>query len=249
MASSELQNLFRVALDLPLKQTFTYAAPKEFNGQIKPGHRVLVSFRNRRATGYVLQNDSAEPKGEIKEIIAILDQEPLFPPGLIPFFKWLADYYLYPIGRLIQSALPGGLNEKSYPVGLITSNGLEAIKSGRISSQEHHYLEWVKQHQSKRLPPPLETAYRCQKKGWIQIESRTTKRKTGPLKKKVVQVLDQKVLKAVLKDQPDSLRAKNEIPFLEAIYQHHKQPLNEISSLFSNGNSAAERDFFPFFKR
>jgi len=234
--NNEQQNLFRVALDLPLKQTFTYSVPKGLNGLVKPGHRVLVSFRNRRATGYVLQKEVVEPKGEIKEIIEILDQEPLFPPGLIPFFKWLADYYLYPLGRLIQSALPGGLNERSYPVGLITSNGLEALKTGRITSQERFCLEWVKEHQGKRLPPPLETAYRCQKKGWIHIKSRTTKRKTGPLKKKYVQALDLQRLETILKDQPDSLGAKNEIRFLQIIYNNGKKPLSEISSLFTNGH-------------
>ena len=59
---------------------------------------------------------------ELKEILDVLDPEPLFPESLVPFLEWMARYYIHPIGQVIQSALPGGLNIKSYKTALLTRN-------------------------------------------------------------------------------------------------------------------------------
>jgi len=231
----EDQNLLSVALDLPLKQVFTYSVSGELKGRIRLGHRVLVPFRHRKVTGYVLGKESDGLKGETKDIIEILDREPLFPDSLIPFFQWLADYYLHPVGRLIQSALPGGLNERSYPVGRMTEKGLRVLRTGKIDSRERHCLSWVEENPGKRLFPPLDIAYRCQKKGWLHIESRTSKRKAGPLKRKYVRILNVRDLEAILREKPDSFKASNEFHFLEMVHHRKKIPLREISSFFSNG--------------
>ena len=71
------QNLFLIALDLPLKQPFTYAAPPELAGRIKTGHRVLAPFRHKKVTGYVLGPDEAGPGGEIREILDLVLPETL----------------------------------------------------------------------------------------------------------------------------------------------------------------------------
>ncbi|MDH4320999.1 MAG: primosomal protein N', partial [Desulfobulbaceae bacterium] len=53
----------------------------------------------------------------------LLDPEPLFPAAMIPFFRWLADYYLHPIGEVIKGALPGGLTTESGRTVTITDAG------------------------------------------------------------------------------------------------------------------------------
>ena len=42
---------------------------------------------------------------------------------MIPFFEWIADYYLYPLGQVIQSALPGGLTRKDVTRYALTPAG------------------------------------------------------------------------------------------------------------------------------
>ena len=46
------------------------------------------------AVGYLLALGEGEPEG-LKEVQAVLDEAPLFPPELVPFLVRAADYYSY----------------------------------------------------------------------------------------------------------------------------------------------------------
>ena len=127
---------------------------------------MLVPFQNRKVTGYIIEKGPDNKEKDLKEILEVLDPEPLFHHNLVPFFKWMAGYYLYPIGRLIQSGLPGGLNVSSFKTGCLTEKGLAVLKSLRDHSDERKLLSWVKEHPGKRLPYPLHMAHTFHKKGW-----------------------------------------------------------------------------------
>ncbi len=100
-----------VAVPFPVYSTYTYAVPGDVWPMVAAGKRVLVPFGNRRVAGYVLGEDTRENSGhEIKEILDVLDDQPIFPATMIPFLRWLADYYVHPIGEVICEALPGGIN-------------------------------------------------------------------------------------------------------------------------------------------
>jgi len=109
-----------VALAAPLRETYHYLVPEPLAGQAAVGHRVLVPLRQRRVTGYILSFPEPGPKSppepspeapefKLKPIEALLDPMPLFPPQMVPLFRWLAAYYFHPIGQAIKSALPPGL--------------------------------------------------------------------------------------------------------------------------------------------
>ncbi len=70
------------------------------------GKRVLVPFGRRSITGYILGADTGTDHKEVKDVLDILDEHPLFPASMIPFFKWTADYYMHPVGDVITCALP-----------------------------------------------------------------------------------------------------------------------------------------------
>ncbi len=101
--------LYEVAVAAPLPGPLTYSHVES----LPIGIRVLVPLGNRLLVGTVLAELSTETcasfSGEIKPIAECLDQEPLFPPALIPFFRWMADYYHHPLGETIRTALPSGL--------------------------------------------------------------------------------------------------------------------------------------------
>ena len=99
-----------VAVALPVYNTYTYAVPESLSPFAAVGKRVLVPFRRRRVTGYILDISGKTDLKEIKLILDVLDDEPLFSSSMIPFFRWIADYYIHPIGDVIKCALPGGLN-------------------------------------------------------------------------------------------------------------------------------------------
>ena len=97
-----------VAIALPIYNTFTYSVPEDLADFTSVGKRVLVPFRNRRVTGYILDTCANVDQREIKSIIDVLDEKPLFPSTMIPFFRWIAEYYFHPMGDVINCALPGG---------------------------------------------------------------------------------------------------------------------------------------------
>lgn len=99
-----------ILLPLPLSQPFTYAIPHHLRDRVEVGSRVLVPFKSREQTGLIvsLKGQPAD-KGEIKDIIDVLDPYPIFDAHMLEFTRWIAAYYLCPWGTVLRSALPVGL--------------------------------------------------------------------------------------------------------------------------------------------
>jgi primosomal protein N' (replication factor Y) (superfamily II helicase) len=116
-----------VAVAAPLKQTLSYlSADTPFPDETIIGKRVLVPLGGRRVTGYVLGIlPDEEVSYALKPILEILDRNPLFHANLIPFFRWVARYYHFPIGEVIKTALPGGLTSGSEKQVVLTDTGRE----------------------------------------------------------------------------------------------------------------------------
>jgi primosomal protein N' (replication factor Y) len=108
-----------VAVAAPLDQSLTYDLDEGLllaaTGNGDPvGLRVMVPLGRRSVTGYVLAVcEPAELAYTVRRIGRILDRMPLFPAGMLPFFRWAASYYHYPLGLVIKAALPAGLAPKS----------------------------------------------------------------------------------------------------------------------------------------
>ena len=99
-------DLVEVAVTLPLWQTLTYRVPKEFTEVARVGAPVLVPVSRRRVLGYLLGPAQDVPDVAIREIAALVDPAPRFGPELIPFFRWLAEYYQHPLGEVFKIAVP-----------------------------------------------------------------------------------------------------------------------------------------------
>ncbi len=232
--TDEHRPYLRVAVVLPVRETFFYAVPDDLLPQAETGRRVLVPFKNRQVIGYILEKRQRDQEEGLKQILEVLDEEPLFTQGLVPFFQWMSEYYLYPIGRFIQSALPGGLNARPFKTGQITEKGLRALKRLPGNSKEGSLLLWTKENPGKRLASPLDLAYTLQKKGWLSIESRTGKRGVGPLMRKFVKAKKGLDFQSLLEKDESSVRATNESEFLEAVFNSEGILLKELSAKFSN---------------
>jgi primosomal protein N' (replication factor Y) (superfamily II helicase) len=103
-------DLIEVAVALPVYPTYTYRVPPALLPSVSVGVRVLVPFGRQRVTGYVLKTGCRPPEAPLKNAAAVLDDQPVFPLQLLTFFKWLADYYIHPLGEVLQTALPTGIN-------------------------------------------------------------------------------------------------------------------------------------------
>jgi primosomal protein N' (replication factor Y) len=98
-----------VALPVPLRTAFTYAAPRSASVAPAVGTRVLVPFRNRAMVGLVLEHAAAAREKEgscVREIAEVLDAEPALTPALVALGRWVASYYLAPVGEVFRAMLP-----------------------------------------------------------------------------------------------------------------------------------------------
>ena len=129
-----------VAVALPVFQTFTYGVPENISDFIATGKRVLVPFGQRRVTGYILGPASSLADTDIKVVLDVLDERPLFPESMIPFFKWIAEYYKYPLGDVIKTALPGGLNIYEFISIALSEKGRQALSEGSVTPLESKIL-------------------------------------------------------------------------------------------------------------
>ena len=105
-----------VILPLPLDYHFTYRVPAAFQWRIKTGIRVIVQFGKRKffsALVYKLHQNQPEGDFEIKDIEAILDEEPIVGEIQLQLWEWIANYYCCAIGEVYKAALPSGLKLES----------------------------------------------------------------------------------------------------------------------------------------
>jgi len=137
---TEKNTYIEVAVTLPVFNTYTYSVPKPLKEIIAPGKRVLVPFGKRKITGYVLGSAKNSDIKGIKNIIEVLDEIPLFPSSMIPFFKWLSDYYIHPMGEVIKEALPGGINLNECISMHITQYGTKQLDQKKAAPLENEIL-------------------------------------------------------------------------------------------------------------
>ena len=114
-----VQEIFiQVAIPVPMRQLFTYLVPQELlANKINVGERVIVNFANRQVIGIVMSIDNMTEltPEKIKAIISRVDSKTVLPAALIKLLNLCADYYLHPIGDVVQQALPVLLRQIEQP--------------------------------------------------------------------------------------------------------------------------------------
>lgn len=111
-----------IILPLPLDGYFTYGVPDALASRVQNGMRVTVPFgKSKTYVGVVAEYpvDVPKPVEEVaqqgkkkivyKNIADVLDDTPILLPQQLRLWKWIADYYMSPIGDVYKAALPSGL--------------------------------------------------------------------------------------------------------------------------------------------
>lgn len=96
-----------VALPVPLPRTFDYLLPEGISA--KAGCRVRVPFgKQQERVGIVVSvsDDSELPLSDLKSVVEVLDDEPVYSPAVWRMLQWAAEYYHHPIGDVLFHALP-----------------------------------------------------------------------------------------------------------------------------------------------
>lgn len=102
--------------------TFTYHVPSNVEDNLLIGKRVLVPFSNRMVEGFVLGYDAKTDDYEIKDIIKIIDDEPVLNDELIILGIYMSKKYLCPLINCYQSMLP-----KALKAGVKNGGGIKKL--------------------------------------------------------------------------------------------------------------------------
>jgi len=113
---SQLPAFVEAVLPVPLRRAFTYRVPEAIQGTIKSGARLTLPFGRRNLTGYAVELHDELPAGieinesKLKDVIEVLDEEPLITAEILKLTQWTADYYASYWGEMLKASLPAGLN-------------------------------------------------------------------------------------------------------------------------------------------
>ena len=122
---------------------FTYKIPEFLEDVLRVGHRVLVPFGkgNKPIEAFVfkiknnfgdekgLEEENSDKKFKIKEIVDILDEEPLFLPEQLELVHWMKNRYICTYMECINMIYPKGLKLKNYKVAVLKNDYLEKMDS------------------------------------------------------------------------------------------------------------------------
>ncbi len=104
-----------VILPLAINQYYTYKVPETIRQYVKIGCRVTVVLgKHKIYTALIRYLHDRQPEDiEIREILSLLDEEPVVSDLHIRFWEWLSEYYMCTTGEVYNAAFPAGLKLES----------------------------------------------------------------------------------------------------------------------------------------
>ena len=105
-----------VIVPLPLEGTFTYSVPHNLADRVRFGVRVAVTFGASKVhTAIVVRVHQDKPAFNVKDIVDVIDDQPMLLEQQYKLWQWLSAYYMAPLGDVYNAALPAGLKvEENY---------------------------------------------------------------------------------------------------------------------------------------
>ncbi len=182
-----------IAFNLPVDSLFTYSIPDPLKELISPGSRVHAPFGKRTITGIVMELTEKTTLPKLKPVIKVLDAVPIVTPEMISFCRWIASYYICPIGEVIFSAVPKGILVESKILYKLDpdarSASLTDIQSAIVDliNSAHKNGLTVKQIEHRLQSPGVRGAVQTLLSNGILIQEHiTSKEKTRAKSEKVV---------------------------------------------------------------
>jgi len=167
-----------VSLKIRSEKLLTYSVPEKLRNNAAFGKRVLVPLGSRKIIGFILDIKDSCDIENVRDIIDVLDPEPLFGKQDLEFYRWAADYYFYPLGKLISEIIPGGdgvesekfisLSGQPFEEAQLSADQLKII--GLLEANGETRLDKLK---SARLKGLKETLQGLETLGVINVRERT----------------------------------------------------------------------------
>jgi primosomal protein N' (replication factor Y) len=244
-----MKEIVEVAVGLPVFKTFHYHIPEKMRDSLQIGMRVFVPFKGRKVTGFSIDLLEQPPKGveeKIREVENLLDEAPLIDPPMLRFYRWISDYYLYPLGEVIKTGLPPGLHLKSEPVLSLTQDGMNSLIQGGLDPIQEKVFRDIERcgrislkKTMKHFPGEVSRSqlFSWKKKDLLNIEAGIEGKEVKPKFEKVIQYQGGEPRQPISKKQAEILKyvkEKGEISYSE-LSKTFKSPSKYIQSLQAQG--------------
>lgn len=96
-----------IIIPLALPKNYTWHIPEDKLPQVQVGCRVEVNLgRHKKYAGLVKRIHNDPPSFEVKDIINVIDSEPVIQPYQLRLWEWMASYYMCTEGEVMAAALP-----------------------------------------------------------------------------------------------------------------------------------------------
>lgn len=117
-----------VAVPVPLDRVFTYLLPETLRHRVQPGCRLVVPFGARKLTGVAVRVHDEPPEVETREVLRLLDEDPVLDTGLLELGRWVANYYCAPLGEVLRAMTPLAGEMRKTKVYSLTDAGRDAAR-------------------------------------------------------------------------------------------------------------------------
>ena len=169
-----------VSLPVPLEQSFTYRLPETVQHRVQVGCRVLVPFGARTLTGVIVRLHDAAPDGPVKEVLRLVDEEPVLDSELLALGSWIAQYYCAPLGEVLRGMIPLTGEVRKSKLYSLTDAGRDAARQLLLTgSEDDRALQVLRllegrplsaAYLQKKLPNALRVIRSLEKKGFVGVE-------------------------------------------------------------------------------
>jgi primosomal protein N' (replication factor Y) len=169
-----------VSLPVPLDQPFTYLLPETLRHRTRAGCRVLVPFGPRKLTGVVLSTHSNPPDGKLREVMRLLDEEPVFEPHMLELGRWVAGYYCAPLGEVLRGMAPLAGEVRGSKTYSLTDAGRDTVRQLLFGADEidpaTQVMRLLEQRPrssnyiAKKVPDASRVLKTLTKRGWVDME-------------------------------------------------------------------------------
>ena len=115
------QSLYDIILPLAIADVYTYNIPDVLlpiaNRQSPiTGCRVLVPLGKKSVIGIIYRRHEGElsPNIRVRDVIQVIDEQPIVTPKQLQLWEWLAQYYMCTLGEVMAAALPSEIIDDNY---------------------------------------------------------------------------------------------------------------------------------------
>ncbi|OOP56376.1 MAG: hypothetical protein AYP45_09700 [Candidatus Brocadia carolinensis] len=101
-----------VVVNIPLQKVFHYRVPPHLHENLEAGMRVRIPFGNKITTGFCVGFTDTPCTDKIKDVLSILDKEPLIDDIMLKITRWLSSHYCCGWGEAISAVVPPVVRSK-----------------------------------------------------------------------------------------------------------------------------------------